>query len=102
MTISELTALVVAILGGVGTIGGLWLSSRTKAHDVDIKALQDAVASYQAIITEKDRLIQAYKAELDDLLAKCDRLQAKNETLTSEIEKLNSRIFELEKNQINA
>lgn len=102
MTISELTALVVAILGGVGTIGGLWLGSRTKAHDVDIKALQDAVASYQAIIDAKDNLILTYKNELDSLMAQCDKLQAKNETLTSEIEKLNSRIFELEKNQSNA
>lgn len=98
MTYSEITAFVIALLTAVGTIGGLWLGSRTKAHDVDIKALQDAVKSYQTIITEKDKLIEVYKRELDELLEKCDHLQARNETLSAEIEQLKTRIFELEKN----
>jgi peptidoglycan hydrolase CwlO-like protein len=96
--ISEVNILLTTILTGIGTIGGLWLAGRSKGHDRDISALKDAVATYQAIIAEKDKLIDVYKKELDELLMKYDKLQAKNETLTAEIESLNKRILELEKN----
>lgn len=98
MTIAEVNILIATILTGIGTIGGLWLAGRSKRHDTDIEALKNAVATYQIIIAEKDKLIEIYKKELDELLMKYDKLQAKNETLTAEIESLNKRILELEKN----
>ncbi len=96
MTINEVNILLATILTGIGTIGGLWLAGRSKRHDTDIEALKNAVATYQVIIAEKDKLIDVYKKELDELLMKYDKLQAKNETLTAEIESLNKRILELE------
>ena len=98
MTVSEFNILLATFLTGIGTIGGLWLAGRSKQHDKDIEALQAAVTTYQAIITEKDKLIEVYKKEQDELLAKCDNLQAHNETLSTEIEQLKKRILELEKN----
>lgn len=98
MTISDLNILLATALTGIGTIGGLWLAGRSKRHDTDIDALKKAVETYQLIITEKDKLIEVYKKELDELLNRCDILQAKNETLTTEIEGLKKRINELENN----
>lgn len=108
MTVSEWNLLIGTILAGIASLITLYLNLRSKNridenteiaahHSEDIKALQDAVKTYQIIIDEKDKLIAQYKKELDEILLKYDRLQAKNETLTAEIEKLNKRIIELEK-----
>ena len=108
MTVSDWNLLIGTILAGVASLITLYLNLRSKNridenteiaahHSEDIKALQDAVKTYQIIIDEKDKLIAQYKKELDEILLKYDRLQAKNETLTTEIEKLNKRIIELEK-----
>ena len=108
MTVSEWNLLIIAVAGVVGSLITLYLNVKSKnridentevavKHTEDIKALQKAVETYQFIINEKDKLIEQYKRELDEVLIKYDRLQAKNETLTAEIESLNKRIIELEK-----
>lgn len=108
MTVSEWNLLIGTILAGIASLITLYLNIRSKnridentevavKHTEDIIALQQAVKTYQIIIDQKDKLIEQYKRELDEVLIKYDRLQAKNETLTAEIEKLNRRIIELEK-----
>lgn len=109
MTVSEWNLLIIAVSGVIGSLVTLYLNVKSKnridentevavQHTEDIKALQEAVRTYQMIIIpEKDKLIEQYKLELDKVLLKCDKLQARNETLTAEIEKLNKRIIELEK-----
>ena len=107
--LSEINILITTIVAGIASLVTLYLNIRSKnrideneakskQNAADIEALQKAVATYQLIITEKDKLIDVYKKELDELLMKYDKLQAKNETLTAEIESLNKRILELEKN----
>ena len=109
MTVSELNLLIGTILAGVASLITLYLNLRSKnridentevavQHTEDIKALQEAVRTYQTIIIpEKDNLIAQYKRELDNVLLKCDALQAKNETLTTEMEKMKKQIIELQK-----
>lgn len=109
MTVSELNLLIGTILAGVASLITLYLNLRSKnridentevavQHSEDIKALQEAVRTYQTIIIpEKDNLIAQYKRELDNVLLKCDALQAKNETLTTEMEKMKKQIIELQK-----
>lgn len=108
MTVSEWNLLIVAVSGVVGSLITLYLNVKSKTridentevavkHTEDIKALQNAVETYQFIINEKDKLIEQYKRELDEVLMKYEKLQAKNETLTAKIESLNKRIIELEK-----
>lgn len=107
MTVSEWNLLIIAVAGVVGSLITLYLNVKSKNridenteiaahHSEDIKALQDAVKTYQVIINEKDKLIEQYKRELHEVLLRCDALQAKNETLTAELEKLKTRIFELD------
>ena len=109
MTVSELNLLIGTILAGVASLITLYLNLRSKnridentevavQHTEDIKALQEAVRTYQTIIIpEKDNLIAQYKRELDNVLLKCDALQAKNETLTTEMEKMKKQILQLQK-----
>lgn len=108
MTVSEWNLLIGTILAGIASLITLYLNLRSKNridenteiaahHSEDIKALQEAVKTYQVIIDEKDKLIAQYKRELDDVLLKYDKLHAINETLTAKIESLNKRIIELEK-----
>lgn len=109
MTVSDWNLLIGTILAGVASLITLYLNLRSKnridentevavQHSEDIKALQEAVRTYQTIIIpEKDNLIAQYKRELDNVLLKCDALQAKNETLTTEMEKMKKQIIELQK-----
>ena len=109
MTVSDWNLLIGTILAGVASLIALYLNLRSKnridentevavQHSEDIKALQEAVRTYQTIIIpEKDNLIAQYKRELDNVLLKCDALQAKNETLTTEMEKMKKQIIELQK-----
>ena len=108
MTVSEWNLLIGTILAGIASLITLYLNLRSKNridenteiaahHSEDIKALQEAVKTYQIIIDEKDKLIAQYKRELDEVLLKYDKLHAINETLTAQIESLNKRILELEK-----
>jgi peptidoglycan hydrolase CwlO-like protein len=108
MTVSEWNLLIGTALAGIASLITLYLNLRSKnridenteiavQHSEDIKALQEAVKTYQIIIDEKDKLIAQYKKELDEVLLKYDKLHAINETLTAKIESLNKRIIELEK-----
>jgi SMC interacting uncharacterized protein involved in chromosome segregation len=108
MTVSDWNLLIIAVAGVVGSLITLYLNVKSKnridentevavQHSEDIKALQEAVKTYQFIINEKDKLIAQYKKELDEVLLKYDKLHAINETLTAKIESLNKRIIELEK-----